>query len=108
MSELEPVTEETPELTPVEELTATLHRRIERFLAPVVVLILVYYGGSQYGGSHFVNHALWQDIILWPFVVVGFVVVVLDRRGRHGDKPLFSRWLARKLVARHERKGIEP
>jgi hypothetical protein len=108
MSELEPVTEETPELTPVEELTATLHRRIERFVAPVVLLILVYYGGQQYGGSHFVNHALWQDIILWPLVVVGFVVIVLDRWGRHGDKRLFSRWLARKLVARHERKGIEP
>ena len=108
MSELEPVTEETPELTPVEELTATLHRRFERFAAPVVVLILVYYGGRQYGGSHFVNHALWQDIILWPFVVAGFVVVILDRWGRHGDKHLFSRWLARKLVARRERKGIEP
>ena len=108
MSELEPVTEETPELTPVEELTATLHRRIERFVVPLVLLILFYYGGQQYGGSHFVNHALWQDIILWPFVVVGFVAVVLDRWGRREDKRLFSRWLARRLVARRERKGIEP
>jgi hypothetical protein len=98
MSEmLEPVSRETPE---VEELTATLHRRIDRFVPPVVLLILAYYGGRQYGGSHFVNHALWQDIILWPFAVAGAVVVILDRSGRHGDKRLFSRWLARKLVAR--------
>ena len=41
MSELEPVTEETPELTPVEELTDTLHRRIERFVAPMVVLVVI-------------------------------------------------------------------
>jgi hypothetical protein len=40
--------------------------------------------------------------------VIGFVVVVLDRWGRHGDKRLFSRWLARKLAAHRDRKGIEP
>jgi hypothetical protein len=96
---LEPVSRETPE---VEELTATLHRRIDRFVAPVVVLILAYYGGRQYGGSHFVDHGLWQDIILVPLVVAGFVVWILDNWGRQANKRLFSRWLARKLVARRE------
>lgn len=91
---------------PVEELTETLHRWVDRGIRPVVVLILLYYGGSQYG-SHYISRPLWQNVILWPIFLVGFAIVLADDVGgkRAGKPKKVSRWLARKLVARRERKG---
>ena len=89
-----------PVLTPEEELTATYHRRIDRFVRPVALLILVYYGGSQYG-SHYISHPLWQGIILWPILAAAFTVVILDdATTKKHPVPRFSRWLTRRLIER--------
>jgi hypothetical protein len=93
-------------LGPVEELTETLHRWVNRGIRPVVVLILLYYGGSQYG-SHYISRPFWQNVILWPIFLFGFAIVLADNVGgkRAGKPKKVSRWLARKLVVRRELKG---
>lgn len=91
---------------PVGELTETLHRWVDRGIRPVVVLILLYYGGSQYS-SHYISRPFWQNVILWPIFLAGFAIVLADNvSGKRAGKPKkASRWLARKLVASRERKG---
>jgi hypothetical protein len=103
--EIEPIVpdESAGPQSPVETLTATLHRMIDRYLRPVVVLILLWYGGSRYGASHYITRPLWENVILWPIAAIGFAVILADDLGK--NKPRFSRWLARRLIQRGQRKG---
>ena len=89
----------------VEELTARVHSWITRPIRAVVLLIVLYYGGSAYGNSRYISRPLWQDAILWPIAILGFATIIADDIGRKGRKLKLSRWLAGKLVQRQERKG---
>ena len=112
-----------------DELTRRVARWVEGPLVTVAVLICTYYGGSQYGDSHYVSHPLWQNVILWPILLASFVLLIIDRAGhRRKDMPVapemsraerralrvrrqtphrrVSRWVARRIIARQEQKGI--
>jgi hypothetical protein len=116
-----------------DELTRRVTRWVEGPLVTVCVLILVYYGGNAYGDSRYVGHPLWQGILLWPIVAFSFVLLIIDRAG-HKRPPRaerqamrampkderraariaraqptrrVSRAIARRIIARQGRKGIQ-
>jgi hypothetical protein len=126
--------QEQPAESREDELTRKVTRFVEGPVAGILIMIMIYYGGNPGGSSSFVNHALWQDAILWPIVIIGFVLVTIDRieprmsraerqafkalpkdekraeRRRRAQSPRrrVSRHIARRIIARRERKGIEP
>jgi hypothetical protein len=116
-----------------DELTRRVTRWVEGPLVTVCALILVYYGGNAYGNSQYISHPLWQGILLWPIVAVSFVLLIIDRAGHKRPpraerqampampknerraariaraQPMrrVSRAIARRIIARQERKGIQ-
>jgi hypothetical protein len=96
------------------ELAKRVNRWVERPLVAIAVLICTYYGASQYGDSRYISHPLWQDIILWPIVVLAFVVILVEAAGppgkfwRGAHHRRISRAIARRIVARQDRNGIQP